>query len=83
MNSDLLREFSKRALATLRLWTARGQERRRLEDLDDHMLADIGVTREAARREAQRPPWSGSGVRDRARSAHKYEAAPQRRLVTL
>lgn len=31
--------------------------RRRLASLDDSALADIGVTREEARREAARPVW--------------------------
>lgn len=33
------------------------RERVHLEDLDDHMLADIGLDRRAAKREAQRPFW--------------------------
>ena len=32
-------------------------QRMRLEDLDPHMLRDIGLDRDAARREAHRPFW--------------------------
>jgi uncharacterized protein YjiS (DUF1127 family) len=35
----------------------RSCQRRTLRDLDDHLLRDIGVTREQAEREAQRPFW--------------------------
>jgi uncharacterized protein YjiS (DUF1127 family) len=52
-------DLATRLLATLALWAARGRERRCLEVLNDHLLADIGVTRDAALAEAQRPPWSG------------------------
>ncbi|GAA3853238.1 DUF1127 domain-containing protein [Celeribacter arenosi] len=31
--------------------------RQSLSKLDDHMLADIGLTREEARRESERPLW--------------------------
>ena len=33
------------------------RSRRQLSALDDHMLADIGVTRRDAMAEAQRPVW--------------------------
>lgn len=33
------------------------RQRRRLASLDDAMLRDIGLTREAARAEAERPIW--------------------------
>ncbi|MDF0599874.1 DUF1127 domain-containing protein [Psychromarinibacter sp. C21-152] len=39
------------ALAALR------RQRRTLAQLDDHLLQDIGVTRDAALRESQRPIW--------------------------
>ena len=32
-------------------------QRNRLRDLDDHLLADIGLTREQATREAERRDW--------------------------
>ncbi len=33
------------------------RHRRRLKDLSDHILDDIGITRDAADREASRPVW--------------------------
>lgn len=38
-------------------WIDRGRQRRLLAELDDRMLADIGITREEALREAYRPFW--------------------------
>jgi uncharacterized protein YjiS (DUF1127 family) len=35
----------------------RSCQRRTLRDLDDHLLRDIGVTREQAEREAHKPFW--------------------------
>jgi uncharacterized protein YjiS (DUF1127 family) len=35
----------------------RWHQQRRLMDLDDHLLRDIGLTREQAEREARRPFW--------------------------
>jgi len=34
------------------------RSRRRLADLDDHLLRDIGLTRTQARWEAERPAWN-------------------------
>jgi uncharacterized protein YjiS (DUF1127 family) len=39
-----------------RMWRKR-RERRRLLQLDDRMLADIGLTREQAEQEARKRPW--------------------------
>lgn len=44
-------------LAWISLLFAVRRERARLADLDDHTLADIGVSRAAAAREATRPVW--------------------------
>ncbi len=38
---------------------ARQQTRRALAQLDDRMLADVGITREQALREAGKPFWMG------------------------
>ena len=42
-------------------WYRAALERRRqrcaLADLDEHLLKDIGLSREAARRESARPMW--------------------------
>lgn len=44
---------------TLSLWLARVRQRNALGDLaeDKHLLADIGLTREQALREAGKPFW--------------------------
>lgn len=39
------------------LWRSISSERRALGDLDAHLLADIGLDREAAEAEARRPFW--------------------------
>jgi uncharacterized protein YjiS (DUF1127 family) len=48
-------------METVRAWSARGHERRALreltEQLDDHLLKDIGISREQALREASKPFW--------------------------
>jgi uncharacterized protein YjiS (DUF1127 family) len=46
-----------RAFDTLQLWRARGRERRALARLDDHLLRDIGCSREEAARECAKPAW--------------------------
>ncbi|WP_323764297.1 DUF1127 domain-containing protein [Marinovum sp.] len=40
-------------------WEFNHRTRTRLKHLDDHMLRDIGVTRDLADREATRPFWQG------------------------
>ena len=48
--------------ATIGLWLARSRQRRHLRELaewDDYLLKDIGVSREAALREAAKPFWRG------------------------
>ena len=42
---------------TIALWFARRRQRRDLAELDEHLLKDIGVTREQAAREAAKPFW--------------------------
>lgn len=44
-------------LARLRRALGLRSSRRALASLDDHMLADIGLTRDEAEREALRPVW--------------------------
>lgn len=53
--------FIGRWLATLRMWRDRARERRALATLDDHLLADIGVTRADADRECAQPFWRPGG----------------------
>lgn len=42
---------------TIRNWIARLRQRHDLAVLDDWLLRDIGVTRQAALREARKPFW--------------------------
>ena len=51
--------FFRRCRATLRLWRERARQRRALSQLDDRLLADIGVTRADAERECAKPFWVG------------------------
>lgn len=44
-------------LARLRFQMTNARHRRRLRDLGDHILDDIGIDRAAAEREASRPAW--------------------------
>jgi len=46
--------FAKRCWRAYCRWDDRLRQRRRLGGLDDHLLADIGVNRSDARREASR-----------------------------
>lgn len=39
------------------IWLERAKDRRRLADLDDHMLRDIGVSRSEAEQLASTPFW--------------------------
>lgn len=49
--------FGRSLITWLRAATERRRQRRVLEMLDDHLLRDIGVSREQALAEARRPPW--------------------------
>jgi uncharacterized protein YjiS (DUF1127 family) len=39
------------------LWMERSRQRRALAALNDHLLRDIGLTRDAVRRECAQPFW--------------------------
>ncbi|MCZ6531632.1 MAG: DUF1127 domain-containing protein [SAR324 cluster bacterium] len=45
------------ALAELKLWRERSQQRRHLIALDDRMLKDIGLTSAQAYQEYRKPVW--------------------------
>lgn len=44
-------------MEVLRLWLRRARARRELADLDEDQMRDAGISREAARREAEKPFW--------------------------
>lgn len=44
--------------AKLRDMRAVSVQRRQLRELDDHLLADIGITRKEATAESGQPPWN-------------------------
>lgn len=52
-------EFALYVAVVMAKWSERQRSRRALRDLDDHLLQDIGVTRQEARVEAARPFWQG------------------------
>ncbi|MBT4889787.1 MAG: DUF1127 domain-containing protein [Rhodospirillales bacterium] len=39
------------------MWSFRYQQRRALKTMSDHVLRDIGLSREQARTEARKPFW--------------------------
>ncbi|MEX0759186.1 MAG: DUF1127 domain-containing protein [Tistlia sp.] len=41
----------------LLLWQERSNQRLRLRELDDHMLKDLGISRDQAWRESEKPFW--------------------------
>ena len=51
------RDLATKVLEVLMLWHERARQRRRLLELDDRMLRDIGVSRADAVREAAKPFW--------------------------
>jgi uncharacterized protein YjiS (DUF1127 family) len=51
------RALGRCVVAWFRAAAERRRQRRLLAMLDDHLLRDIGVTREQALAEARRPPW--------------------------
>jgi uncharacterized protein YjiS (DUF1127 family) len=46
-----------RGAEMISLWQERAEGRQHLAALDDHMLADIGLTRAEAEQEANKPFW--------------------------
>lgn len=43
--------------ALLREWRHRSRSRRELAELDEHLLKDVGITRDQARTEIDKPFW--------------------------
>jgi len=52
-----LRPARRGLFARLAAMRTAARTRRALDTLDDHVLRDIGITREEAMREARRPAW--------------------------
>jgi uncharacterized protein YjiS (DUF1127 family) len=54
-----VRRVTGAVLRTVAVWSRRSRERRELRELltDDRLLADIGITRDQASREAVKPFW--------------------------
>lgn len=61
--------LARRARRRLRAWRHNAEMREELRELDDHLLADIGLTRFQAKHEIDRPFWEpvdfGHGERRR------------------
>ena len=51
------RGFLTRAVYTLEEWHERARQRRRLMELDDRLLKDVGLTRADVARETSKPFW--------------------------
>jgi uncharacterized protein YjiS (DUF1127 family) len=52
-----LEKWFKQGLLQLQAWAERTRQRRQLAGLDEHMLRDIGISREQAMAEAGKPFW--------------------------
>ena len=52
-----LQRFATNIFTTVLDWQERARQRRRLSDLDDRMLKDIGLTRADVSREVGKPFW--------------------------
>lgn len=48
-----------KALCEIQLWMNRARERRAMQELDRHLLLDVGLTREDVVRESRKPFWVG------------------------
>jgi uncharacterized protein YjiS (DUF1127 family) len=62
LRSEMLPVLAIGLAATIRQWIARGRERRALAEmaeLNDHLLEDIGLSRDEALREATKWFWQG------------------------
>jgi uncharacterized protein YjiS (DUF1127 family) len=52
-----LQRFATNIFTTVLDWQERARQRRRLSELDDRMLKDIGLTRADVSREIEKPFW--------------------------
>ena len=54
---EVFTAYAIRLFSVLQAWNERARQRRRLSELDDRLLADIGVSRDAVTREIAKLPW--------------------------
>jgi len=54
---QIARRLARQSVQALCLWLDRVDQRMALEELDDHLLRDIGKTRLEAEAEAKKPFW--------------------------
>lgn len=54
---DAIVDYTTRLFSVVSVWNDRARQRHQLGLLDDHLLADIGVSRAAAVHEAAKQPW--------------------------
>ena len=55
--SSALATLPQRLIKTLYAWQQRSNDRKRLLDMNDRLLSDIGIDRTIAVREASKPFW--------------------------
>ena len=56
---DLLLQAIQATYATLVLWNDRQMQRNHLNELDERLLRDMGLSRQQVRQEALKPFWRG------------------------
>ncbi|MCH7943994.1 MAG: DUF1127 domain-containing protein [Proteobacteria bacterium] len=54
---EVFTDYGIRLFSVLQGWNDRARQRHHLSQLDDRLLADIGVSRAAAAHEAAKQPW--------------------------
>ena len=53
----VVRRMAREVVATVLVWHERARQRRRLQDLSDRMLHDLGLTRADVEREVRKLPF--------------------------
>ncbi len=54
---EVFTDYGIRLFTVVQAWNDRARQRHHLSELDDRLLADIGVSRAAAAHEAAKQPW--------------------------
>ena len=54
---DVLMRFVRQMAQEVHAWIERSRQRRALQDLDDHLLNDVGLSRDEAKRECAKLFW--------------------------